>query len=168
MGTFIGMSELWDYRQRTHSISREHVLGSVVVVVELRGKFSVTAGHYAHIHAWESDWERYIERKRALIAWICFRWVQGLTRRRQKKYERKNPKWQKFHNKGKNGQKNKIKRGDNGGKKQTRENLSQVLDVGVNEQEAFEGCLEVRGESHHCVPHAHRIDGSNSQRAVAM
>ena len=68
----------------------------------------------------------------------------------------------------KNGQKNKIKRGDNGGKKQTRENLSHVLDVGVNEQEAFEGCLEVRGESHHCVPHAHRIDGSNSQRAVAM
>ena len=61
-----------------------------------------------------------------------------------------------------------IKRGDNGGKKQTRENLSHVLDVGVNEQEAFEGCLEVRGESHHCVPHAHRIDGSNSQRAVAM
>jgi hypothetical protein len=40
--------------------------------------------------------------------------------------------------------------------------------VGVNEQEAFEGGLEVRGESHHCVPHAHRIDGSNSQRAVAM
>ncbi len=68
----------------------------------------------------------------------------------------------------KNGQKNKIRRGDNGGKKQTRENLSQVLDVGVNEQKAFEGGLEVRGESHHCVPHAHRIDGSNSQRAVAM
>jgi hypothetical protein len=42
------------------------------------------------------------------------------------------------------------------------------LNMGVNEQEAFEGGLKVCGEDHHCVPLAHCIEGSNSKLAIAM
>ena len=92
-----------------------------------------------------------------------------MTRRRRPKRNEKLPSDK--SSKSKQGQTKaenpKIKRGENGGGK-TREDLSQFLNMGVNEQEAFEGGLKVCGEDHHCVPLAHCIEGSNSKLAIAM